>query len=118
LVAEQRQEQTVLRALAYLIQYGGNIYALLGVSKAADFDAYQAAFSNTMQKFRPLTEAEKLNRKPERVRIKTVAQASTLAQALGAFQVPEKRQQELAVLNGMQLRDRLAVGTLIKVIGL
>jgi predicted Zn-dependent protease len=117
LIAEQKQEQAVLRALAYLIQYGGNIFALLGVSNANDFNNYQPAFSNTMESFRQLTDAGKINRKPEKVRVKPVTKSTTLAQALRSFQVPEKRHEEVAVLNGMQLNDRLPAGTLIKVIG-
>lgn len=116
-VAEQRQEQGVLRALVYLIQYGGNNYAMLGVSRDQDFNSYYDLFSRSMQSFRQLTDADKLNRKPERVLVKKVAQATTLSQALRAFQMPEKRHEELAVLNGMQLNDRLAAGTLIKVVG-
>jgi predicted Zn-dependent protease len=116
-VAEQKQEQAVLRALVYLIQYQKNIYAMLGVSNANDFGGYQSLFSQTMESFRPLTDPEKLGRQPERIRVKTVAQAGTLAQVLRAFQVPEKRHEELAVLNGMQLSDRLTAGTLLKVVG-
>ena len=117
LIAEQQQEQAVLRALAYLIQYGGNIFALIGVSNANDFNNYQPAFSNTMESFRQLTDAGKINRKPEKVRVKPVTKSTTLAQALRSFQIPEKRHEEVAVLNGMQLNDQLAAGTLIKVIG-
>jgi predicted Zn-dependent protease len=116
-VAEQQQEQGVIRALVYLIQYGGNNYVLLGVSQAQDFNTYFDQFSRTMQSFRQLTDAEKINRKPERVLVRKVAQAGTLAQALRAFQMPEKRHEELAVLNGMQLNDQLAAGSLIKVVG-
>ncbi|MGV3504845.1 MAG: M48 family metalloprotease [Adhaeribacter sp.] len=117
LVAEQKQEQGVLRALVYLIEYGGNYYSLLGVSNANDFNAYFPSFSNTMKSFRQLSDAAKINRQPERLRVKTLARASTLAQALRSFQVPEKRLAELAVLNGMQLNDQVAAGTMIKVIG-
>ena len=117
LIAEQQQEQAVLRALAYLIQYGGNIFALIGVSNANDFNNYQPAFSNTMESFRQLTDIGKINRKPEKVRVKPVTKSTTLAQALRSFQIPEKRHEEVAVLNGMQLNDQLAAGTLIKVIG-
>jgi predicted Zn-dependent protease len=116
-VAEQKQEQAVIRALVYVIQYGGNNYVLLGVSQGADFNNYFSLFSSTMKSFRPLTDSDKLNRQPERVRVKSVARATTLAQALRGFQVPEKRHEELAVLNGMQLSDPLAAGTLIKVVG-
>jgi predicted Zn-dependent protease len=112
----QGQELPVVRTLTYLIQHGGAIYAMLGASSATDFNTYASHFSSTMQGFRPLTDQAKLNKQPERVRIKTVRQSSTLAQALRANSVPDKRLEELAILNGMQLTDKLNSGMLIKVI--
>lgn len=116
MVADQRQEQGTLRTLSYLIQYGDAIYLMLGVSNAANFNAYSQYFSNTMQSFKQLTDAAKLNKKPERVRIKTVSQATTLEQALRTFGAPAARLEEFAILNGMTLKERLPAGTLIKVI--
>jgi len=116
-VADQKQEQQTLRTLSYIIQYNNNIYHLIGVSTIADFNSYANYFSQTMQNFSELTDPSKLNKKPERVRIKSVGQASTLEQALRNFGVPNKRFEEMAVLNGMKLKDRVAPGSLIKVIG-
>ena len=117
IVADQKQEQGTLRTLSYLIQYGGNIYHLIGVSALADFNSNVNLFTNTMQSFRTLTDVSKLNKKPERVHIKTVAQSTTLEQVLKANNIPAKRYEELAILNGMELKDQVAKGTLIKVIG-
>jgi predicted Zn-dependent protease len=116
MVADQRQEQGTLRTLSYLIQYGGNIYLMLGVSNATDFNRYAQYFTGTMQSFKQLTDPAKLNKKPERVRIKTVKQAGTLDQALRSFNAPAKRLEELSILNGMKLTDRVTAGTLIKVV--
>lgn len=119
LVEAQQQQQTggVLRTLSAFIQYNGNIYHLLGVTAAADYGTYSRVFLNTAQAFRQLTDAAKLNKKPERVRIKTLASATTLEQALRSFGTPAARLNELAILNGMNLTDRLEKGTLIKVVG-
>jgi predicted Zn-dependent protease len=69
-----------------------------------------------MQSFRQLTDASKLNKEPERVRIKTVNQDATLEQALRGFGMPDRRLEELAILNGMQRSERLTKGMLIKVV--
>jgi predicted Zn-dependent protease len=116
-VADQKQEQGTLRTLSYVIQYNNNLYHLIGVSTANDFNAYATTFQNTMQNFRQLTDQAKINKKPERVHIKRANQATTLQQALSANGVPQNRWEELAVLNGMKLNDRLAAGTMFKVIG-
>jgi predicted Zn-dependent protease len=117
-VADQvnEQGQTGARVLLYVIQYGENMYAFLGASSPADFNAYGPLLKNTMTGFRQMDDQEKLNRKPKRIRIKTVNQNTTLAQALSSFNVNQKQMEELAILNGMMLSDRVEKGTLIKVI--
>lgn len=114
---QQQQQGGVLRTLSYFIQYGGNIYHLIGVSMAADYNNYTNYFLTTMQNFRTLTDAAKLNKKPERIRLRTVNAAATLEQVLRGFNTPQARLNELAILNGMNLTDRVPQGTLIKVAG-
>jgi predicted Zn-dependent protease len=112
----QQQGQPVLRTQSYLIQYGGGIYHMLGVSTTADFPNYEQYFFSSMQGFRELNDPVKLNKKPERVRIRTVQSATTLSQAFRSFGVPDRRHDEFAILNGMKLTDNLPAGTLIKII--
>ncbi len=115
-VADQQQQASV-RTMSYFIQYDNAIYHFIGVSSIADFNSYTNTFSNTMQNFRQLTDAAKLNKKADRIRIKTVANNSTLSQALQSFNMPQAKMEELAILNGMKLTDNVTKGTLIKVIG-
>lgn len=115
-VADQQQQASV-RTMSYFIQYDNAVYHFIGVSSIADFNSYTNTFSNTMQNFRPLTDAAKLNKKADRIRIKTVANNSTLSQALQSFNMPQAKMEELAILNGMKLTDNVTKGTLIKVIG-
>ena len=119
MTAQQVNEQTnsTIRVLAYLIEYNGMIYNFLGVSDANDFNQYQPLFSNTMVNFRKLTDPGKLNIQPERILIKTVKRDGSLEQVLSSFGVPANRLKELAIVNGMQLNERLSQGTLIKVVG-
>jgi predicted Zn-dependent protease len=113
---QQQQQQASVRTLSYFIQHGSNIYHLIGVSSVADFNAYTPAFTNIMQSFRELTDASKINKKPERVRLKNVTQATTLQQFFRNNNVPDKRMEEFAILNGMQLSTQVSAGTLIKII--
>ncbi|NVO30133.1 M48 family metalloprotease [Hymenobacter lapidiphilus] len=111
------QQQTGMQVLSYVIQDGKTIYALLGASAPQDFAAYSPVFTRTMEGFRRLTAADKLNRQPEHLRIRTTTTSQTLAQALSANGVPTKRHEEMAILNGMQLSDKLGRGMLFKVVG-
>ena len=115
-VADLQQQQGIIRTLSYFIQFGGNIYHLMGVSGLNDFNSYVPYFNTTMQSFKELTDAAKINKKPQRVRIKTVNQSTTLEQALRSHGAPAARLEEFAVLNGMELKDNVPAGTLIKVI--
>ena len=112
----QQQGQPTLRTLSYIIQYNGSIYHLIGVSAITDFNNYAASFNNTMQAFRPLTDPVKLNKKPQRIRIRNVGSAMTLSQFLAQNNVAGARLEEHAILNGMQLTDNVVQGTLIKII--
>ncbi|SDX40446.1 M48 family metalloprotease [Hymenobacter psychrophilus] len=111
------QQQTGMQVLSYIIQDGQSLYVLIGGSAPQDFAAYAPLFTRTMEGFQRLTSADKLNRQPEHVRIRTVKTSQTLAQALTANGVPAKRHEEMAILNGMQLSDKLGRGLLFKVVG-
>ncbi len=116
MIADQKQETGTIRVLSSLIQYEGNIFSLMGISELSKFTNYQPEFLSTIRNFKTLTDSDKLNRKPEVIRIKTVRQQMTVQAAFQNFNVPSTRFEELAILNGMQLSDRLSAGTLIKVI--
>lgn len=89
---------------------------MLGATSVNDFNNYSQYFTQTMKNFRELKDPAKLNKLPERIRIKSVRQSGTLQQTLQNYNVQAKRLEELAVLNGMNLTDRVAQGSLIKVI--
>ncbi len=114
--AQGRAAQQVIRTLSAFIQYGGNIYHLMGMSLLNDYNSYLREFDYTMSNFRQLTDQSKINRQPERIDIVTVDRTTTLQNALQAAGIPADRFQELAVLNGMELNERLEQGTMIKVV--
>ena len=114
---EAQQAQQVIRTLAYLIEYGGNIYQFMGLSYQQDFNAYSGRFQQTMEGFRQLTDASKMNVKPEKIKVVRIERNTTLQAALKEEGIPSSRYEELAILNGMQLNDNLTKGILIKVVG-
>lgn len=88
----------------------------MGVSTPKEFNKYSEVSNATMSSFRQLTDASKINVKPDRIRIKTARQNETLTQALQEHGVKEAKMNEHSILNGMQLTDRVEKGTLFKVI--
>lgn len=113
---QQGQQGQRVRTLIYMIQYGENIYAMIGASSFNDFNAYAQLFQNTMTGFRTLDDADKINRQPKRVKVKTVERSTTVGDALRRYTNDEKLLSEMAVLNGMKLDERIESGTLIKVV--
>lgn len=113
----QQQQQQPIRTLSYFIQQGQTIYHMIGVSSVADYGAFTNVFLASMQGFRSLTDASKINRKPERIRLRTTSAAATLEQTLRGYGIPQARLEEFAILNGLNLTDRVPAGTMIKVKG-
>ncbi|TAK48846.1 MAG: peptidase M48 [Saprospiraceae bacterium] len=105
-----------VRLLMYLIQYNGNIYKFTGLAGTPDFNTYKPYFDKTFSNFKSLTDPKKINVKPEIIRIKTVSSDGTLESTLRGFKASPSRLEELAILNGMQLKDSVKKGTLIKVL--
>lgn len=113
---DQQSGQRTVRALLYFIQHGEHIYNMIGASTPNDFNGFGELFQSSMKSFRNLTDADKINREPERINIQRVAQTGTLSQALSRLRVKQNRLEEHAALNGMNLNDQVQQGTLIKVI--
>lgn len=114
--ASDQSSATPAHVLAQLIQDGQSVYAFVGLATAASFATYSPQFTSTAQGYSRLTDASKLNRQSERIRIKTTTTSTTLASALAANGIPSKRYEELAILNGMKTTDQLPKGTLYKVV--
>lgn len=112
----QGQTSPAVRAILYFIQYNNAIYEMAGASAPENFNKYSATFQQCMNSFNQLTDAGHLNRKPERISIKTISQATTLQQALAGYAVPAARYEEMAILNDMQLSDQLPAGSLLKIV--
>lgn len=117
MIADQKQEGGTIRVISSLIQFEGNIYSMMGISEISKFAGYTPAFLSTIDNFAELKEADKLNRKPDVVHIKTVPSQMTLQAALQHYNMPADEFEKLAILNEMALSDRLNAGTLIKVVG-
>jgi predicted Zn-dependent protease len=116
-VKAEKQQASTVRTLSYLIEYNKNIYLILGASSVNDFNNYSQYFLQSMNNFKELKDASKLNKQPDRIRIKTVKQSGTLKQALSSYNMAANKQEEISLLNGIQLTDRVLAGSLIKILG-
>ncbi len=113
-LSDQNSSQ-VLRVLIYNIAYGDLVYQFLGFSQRASYDNYDDTFLRTMRNFDRLTDADKLNRQPERMVIRELPRDMAFTEAMSAFGVPSARYEEMAILNGMDTRQSLPAGSWVKI---
>jgi predicted Zn-dependent protease len=118
MTAEQLNRQTgkTIRALIYVIQADSYIYKFYGLSLSTDFQNYEMLFQNTFRGFRELRDPNRINVFVERVKVKEVNRAGTLADYLRSQGITDKRLEEHAILNGMEQTEQVNLGMLIKVI--
>lgn len=120
LVADQNNEQDSTKSIrlnSYFIEFGQSIVVFHGIAGQNEFATYRQSMLRTMRGFNKLTNQSKINVKPERVQIKTVPANATVQQTFQKLGVPSDRMEELAILNSMQLTDRIEKGSLIKIVG-
>jgi predicted Zn-dependent protease len=112
----QQGQQQIVGIRNVMVQYNNSIYSFIGAADSKDYRAYEQLFANTMYAFRPLTDPSKINVLPERVKIRQVMYDATVSEVLKGYGTPEKRLNELSILNGMKLTDRVSKGMLIKTV--
>ncbi|MBO0947630.1 M48 family metalloprotease [Fibrella forsythiae] len=116
---QPQQQQTAANTLqisTYLIQYNNLIYAIHGLSSAADFERSFPTFRTVSEGFRSLTDPDKLNRKPDRVYVRQAPRAGTFQEVMSALNMPTARIEELGVLNSLKADSRVEKGTMLKII--
>jgi predicted Zn-dependent protease len=113
--AQQAAANTV-RVATLLVNFNGQIFRFHGVAAINDYPTYERTFGNSFKSFNTLTDPSKINVQPDRIHIRSLTYDMTLQEALKGFSVPQSRHEELAILNGMNLTDRLTRGTLIKIV--
>jgi predicted Zn-dependent protease len=114
---QQTGQQQAIKVMSYFIEYSGQVYVFHGVSSDVDFNSFARLFESTMASFNRLTDAARLNVQPTRIRVKKVQQNGTLADAFRYFGVPQSQMNELALLNNLELTERIQSGKLLKIIG-
>jgi len=103
--------------MSYFIEYGSIYYVFHSVSTEADFQNYSGAMESTMKTFAKLTDASKINVKPQKVHVMKVQRTGTLASVFSSFGVPQDKMNEYALLNDLELTDQVQAGKLIKIVG-
>jgi predicted Zn-dependent protease len=116
LVSDVRTQSAIYRVMSYFIQKHRQIYVFHGLTSPSLFGNYDDVFENTMRQFSDLSDPKKINVKPNRLRVKSTKKADTVENALRSVGVPDDELKEVALMNGMDLNERVPANTLMKVI--
>ena len=108
-------QQSTIAVKSLYVSYSGNIYVFHSVTTPADYNSYVSTFDKTMFGFKSLTDASKINVKPERLQVVSVKSNGTFASALQSYGIPSARHKEFAVLNGIALNETVSAGSKIKI---
>lgn len=110
---EAQTEQGVLRGLTAFVSWRGGTLQLVGYTAAERLPQYDAAFRATFASLRELTDPAVLGVQPARIELVTLDQAMTLEQfqARHPSTIPLA---ELALINGVQTKDTLPAGRIVK----
>lgn len=114
--ADAQSGNPELRIMSYFIKYNNRIYHFNGIAQTKDFNKYYNTFQNTMKNFDKLSDPDKLNRQPRKIKIETVKTNGSLRKALESYGQKAADMNELSLLNGMELGTQLQRGMLIKTI--
>ncbi len=116
-IATAHTKQGVLQLMAYFIKKGNNVYSFMGYSEQANYPNYELSFKTTMSGLKTLSDKSKLNRHPDRIKVRKVASNTSLEDALKSFGITGEDLQKHALLNGaMALTDKVNAGMLLKTI--
>lgn len=109
-------EETSITGLAHFIQKDNKVLMFLGYTESNRFSGYAQTFAGTLGGFKPLTDPARINVTPEKLKIIKVTRTDTLGNILKGYGYDETRQKQLAIMNAMELTDKVPAGTLLKTI--
>ena len=108
-------QQATIQFTAAFIEYGGNVYQLVGLAPQASFGGLQSAMQRSIQSFDNLTEARYLNRQPSRLDVTTLSRAGTIQSLLSGRTLPGGLTAlDVAIMNEVTLTESLPSGTRVK----
>ena len=109
------QQQGAIQFTAAFVEYGGNVYQLLGIAPQASFATHERAMQQSVQSFARLTESRYLNRAPVRLDVTTTSRAASIQSLLSGRTLPAGlTAEEVAIMNQVTLTESLPSGTRVK----
>jgi predicted Zn-dependent protease len=108
-------DQGVLQGRVGYVEYGGNVYQLLGYAVEQNWPGHEASIRSSLASFRPVVDREVLNVEPPRLKIVRPTRSLTLDEFAREYasSVPVNT---LALINGLDPEERFEAGRAYKVV--
>jgi predicted Zn-dependent protease len=116
LVTQLSTKQGQAGIMSSFIQKENKVYVFHALTSVSRFDGFRPTFEGILTGLKNLTDPQKLSVKPYRLKVRTAPVTGSLRQNLRALGTAEERLEELAILNGARLEDRIEAGALLKVV--
>ena len=113
-----QQQNGTLGFSATFINFGGNVYQLLGITAADLFSQYVRQFRSTADSFSRLTDSRYLNRQPSRLEVTRTSAPTSIEALLQGRTLPDGLTAvEVAIMNQVDLSERIPAGRSVKLPG-
>ncbi len=109
------QQDGDLRAIIYALEYEDRVYRFVNYTTVGKFADYRDAFTSVPNRFDRLTEEAILNIQPARIELITASEAKPFRQFLPDQLPLNTTEEDLAIINQVQLDDRIEPGTVLKI---
>lgn len=105
-----------VQVLSTFLSWDRSVAVFHGVAAPQAFEGYRPLFEDTQGRFMRISDRARLNPSPTRIAIRQATKTATLDQTLRGMDIPSDAWEGLAILNGMELKDRVKEGTLLKIL--
>ena len=109
------QQGETVRALAYFIAYGDQVYSFQGLTTGEQYSTYQSALERPMTGFDALRDPDRLNVQPTRLAIRSAPRSDAFRTFVDEEALPDDVSlNDLAIINQVELEGRIEQGRPLK----
>ena len=110
-----QQQNGSVGFVATFIEYGGNVYQILGLTSSNALRQYGGTFVDVSDSFERLTDRQYINRQPTRLEVTTASRGATIASLLRGRTLPGGlTADEVAIMNQVELNQTIPAGQRVK----
>lgn len=112
--AQAQTQDGELEVMVFGIERNGEVYRFVNYSTVANFSRFESIFNSTIESFRELTDQERLDVEPVRLYSTVADRDGTFESFLPGQLSMDLTAEEIAIINQVELNDRITSGTRLK----